>query len=539
MRWLNKLSIKYKILLIPVVGIIGLAINLMINNNVNSESAENLRQIKNIYFPVLEKSDISLVLLTRVTETLNSAVSTGEEEFVENADALADELRSEMDLIGSIYPVKAEKINNLKSDFEEYFEVARGVSEGMVAGTADFSTMQNKVSKMADLFENVKKDMQAFRASSYEEFTNTVDSTISGSSAAMKLSMLASAFTIAALLVVSISITVLITRNIGAVVTSLKEIASGDGDLTKRIEQKSNDEIGALVSFFNDFVEKLHGIISEVVDAIDPLTNASENLAALAKSTTSMSTIQLDTTNEVAHSIAQVFESVDDVAKSASSAATAAQEADTEAKSGQAILEETVTSINQLATEVETACGTNRQLESDTESVGNILDVIQGIAEQTNLLALNAAIEAARAGEHGRGFAVVADEVRTLASKTQESTKEIQTVIEQLQRTARSITEVMEKGQQSARDSVSHAARTGESLAEIGNKVASISDMNFQIASATEEQQRTSAAINQNVEGIKNAAESSVSMSDEVASATNSLGDVTSKLQRVANQFRV
>ena len=539
MRWLNKLSIKYKILLIPFVGIMGFTINLMINNEANTGNAESLAKIRDVYFPVLESSDESLVLLTRVTETLNSAVSTGEEEFLEAADEMADSLRAGLNNIEVTYPAKSAEIKVLKDSFEEYFGTARGVSEGMVLGTADFSTMQDKVASMSTLLEKTKSGMQAFRGGSYEEFTGTVDSTISGSAAAMQKSLAASLVTIAILIVVSLSITLLITRNLGAVVTSLKEIASGDGDLTKRIEQKSSDEIGTLVSFFNDFIEKLHGIISEVVDAIEPLSNTSDDLSNLAKSTTSMSTVQLEKTNEVAHSISQVFESVDDVASSASTAATAAQEADSEVRGGQGVLEETVSSINQLAVEVETACATNRQLESDTESVGNILDVIQGIAEQTNLLALNAAIEAARAGEHGRGFAVVADEVRTLASKTQESTKEIQTVIEQLQRTARSITEVMEKGQQSARDSVSHAARTGESLGEIGSKVTSISDMNFQIASATEEQQRTSAAIHQNVEGIKDAAVSSVSMSDDMAGATESLGEVTKKLQRVANQFRV
>lgn len=198
-----------------------------------------------------------------------------------------------------------------------------------------------------------------------------------------------------------------------------------------------------------------------------------------------------------------------------------------------------MTAINQLASEVEQAVVTNRQLETDTEGVGVILEVIQGVAEQVNLLALNAAIEAARAGEHGRGFAVVADEVRSLASKTQDSTKQIQQVIDQLRKTAGIITDIMEAGQAQAIESVSHAGRSGQSFAAINLKVGSISDMNYQIASATEEQQRTSQTMLESVEGIKVSAGKSAVMAGEVAEETQALIAVTERLQRVAKQFKV
>ncbi|MBV1874209.1 MAG: methyl-accepting chemotaxis protein [Gammaproteobacteria bacterium] len=539
MRWLKRLSIKYKILLIPVVGILGFALNIGINGKVNSENAERMSEIRDIYFPVLETADKMIVYLAEITDSLNSAVSTGEADSVDDADVKAGLLKVEFDEVVSLYPDKGVAIKVLQDSFDAYFNVAREMSVAMVEGTADFSALQAKIVTMKTALETIQNEMQAFRQGSYDEFNATLDRTVAESADAMMMSLLASAITVGILLIVSVSIAVMITRNIGAVVNSLKKMASGDGDLTQRIDQSSEDEIGELVAFFNSFIEKLQSIMSQVIESIDPLVTVSGELNGLAKSSTATSTSQLETISEVAHAISQVFDSVNDVATSASSAATAAQEADLEAKSGLGILEETVNAINQLAVEVETACGTNKQLENDTESVSSILDVIQGIAEQTNLLALNAAIEAARAGEHGRGFAVVADEVRTLASKTQESTKEIQTVIEQLQRTARSITEVMEQGQQSAKQSVDYADKTGGSLAEVGAKIASISDMNFQIASATEEQQRTSQTINKNVEGIRDGAESSVGVAGNVADLTESLGTVTGQLKSVARQFKV
>jgi len=234
-----------------------------------------------------------------------------------------------------------------------------------------------------------------------------------------------------------------------------------------------------------------------------------------------------------------MFSSVQAVASNASSAAEAAKEADSEAKAGRGVVTQSVESINDLASEVERAANVIGKLEADTENVGTILDVIKGIAEQTNLLALNAAIEAARAGEQGRGFAVVADEVRTLASRTQDSTQEIQRVIEELQSAARSAAEVMSHSQEQAKTSVEQAAKTDASLATITEKVGSITQMNMEIAAATGEQEKVSNNIKTNVDGIRTNANAAVKNVQEVEAASESLLEISNNLRKITGQFRV
>lgn len=539
MSLLSTASIRLKILMIPMVGILGFAAVLAYNFSVSSASNSRLSEVKEVYYPILEKASASVVALDRITETFNSAVAAGELEMIGGAEEYASTVRRNLNEIEAIEPRRKDKVAAIKTDFEQYFQLAKGLSQEMISGTVVQGQLSQRTSEMASRLNTLKLSMESFRVESHEIFTRNINDTTTEMSNAVTGGLLTALITFVAVIVVSIYITSNITGSLSRIVSSLKDIAQGEGDLTRRIPQTSRDEIGELVYWFNSFVEKLQGIIREVVEVTGPLSGVSNELSHLARQSERVTSDQLDATRNAERSISEMFSSLSENASNASNAADAAAGADSETKMGREVVDSTISAINVLAQEVERAADTIRQLEADTTSVGNILDVIQGIAGQTNLLALNAAIEAARAGEQGRGFAVVADEVRTLASRTQVSTQEIHSVIEQLRRTARAISEVMEQGQKRARESVDKAAKAGESLSTIAGKVETISNMNIQIASATEEQQQTSSFIQRSVEDIRNASEHAAKGSRKVAEATEQLTQATAKLSRVTGQFRV
>lgn len=539
MSLLSTASIRLKILLIPLVGILGFAAVLAYNFSVSSASNSRLTEVKEIYYPILEKASASVVALDRITEIFNSAVATGETELIGGAEEYASTVRRYLNEMEVLDPRRKEKITAIEADFEGYFSVAKALSLAMIEGELEKSQLAQRTAEMAARLKALKSSMGSFQVESHDAFTRNINDTTEEMSNAVKGGMFTALITFVAVLMVSIYITSSITGSLASIIGSLKDIAQGEGDLTRRIPQNSKDEIGELVYWFNSFVEKLQGIIREVVEVTVPLSGVSSELSLLARQSERVTAEQLDATRNAERSISEMFSSLGENASNASNAADAAAGADNETKMGQEVVDSTISAINVLAQEVERAAETIRQLEADTTSVGNILDVIQGIAGQTNLLALNAAIEAARAGEQGRGFAVVADEVRTLASRTQVSTQEIHSVIEQLRRTARAISEVMEQGQRRARESVDKAAQAGTSLSTIASKVETISNMNIQIASATEEQQQTSSFIQRSVEEIRNASEHAADGSRKVAQATEHLTNATAKLARVTGQFRV
>lgn len=312
-----------------------------------------------------------------------------------------------------------------------------------------------------------------------------------------------------------------------------------EGDMTTRIYFDGKDEMHTIAITFNFMVEKFEALVQQISSATSQLAAASEEMNTVARNAGNNITKQTRETEQVATAMNQMTSTVQEVAHNAASAAGAANNADNEAKGGKAIVTKTSHAMQELADNVESTAQVIHKLEEDSENIGTVLDVIKGIAEQTNLLALNAAIEAARAGEQGRGFAVVADEVRTLASRTQTSTQEIQGMIEQLQNGARNAVAVMEKGRHAAQSGVGQAKEAAESLEAITRAVTTINEMNAMIASAAEEQTSVAEAMNKNIVNISQLSQDTAGAADQTTAASGELSKLSSALESLVSQFKL
>ncbi len=319
----------------------------------------------------------------------------------------------------------------------------------------------------------------------------------------------------------------------------MNDVAQGEGDLTRRLDEEGNHEMARMGAAFNLFAAKVQSMVQQVTRSIEQLSTAAEQMSNITDEINREIHQQQSETDQVATAMNEMTATVQEVAKHASGAAEAARLADQQSAEGKEKTEQTQAAMAALADEIENAAGVIHTLEQESVQIGSVLDVIRDIAEQTNLLALNAAIEAARAGEQGRGFAVVADEVRTLASRTQTSTREIETMIERLQAGAVGAVKAMEAGQLRAKAGVEQAALAGTALKTIHQSVGSISDMNLQIASAAEEQSTVAEEINRNITTITQSLDSIAQGTQQTAAAGDELARLATELQRMVGHFKV
>ena len=337
---------------------------------------------------------------------------------------------------------------------------------------------------------------------------------------------------------VSIFISRMISVPLREVVVRARAIASGDlsGDALKA---KGNDELAELSVAINDMSNSLRDIVQQISGSAQHIGSSSEELSAITEQTSQSIYEQQSQTEQVATAMNEMSATVQEVSRNITGTAQAAEEANTETAEGRKMVDDSIRAIQQLAGQIESAADVIHQLEQDSENISTVMDVIRGVAEQTNLLALNAAIEAARAGEQGRGFAVVADEVRTLAGRTQQSTEEINQMIEKLQAGSRKAVEVMSGSREEAHAVVDQATKAGSSLSVISTAVKRINDMSIQIASAAEEQSATAEEINRNITSISEMANETSTGAQQTSTASGDLARLGTELQEVVGRFRV
>ncbi|NVK56945.1 MAG: methyl-accepting chemotaxis protein [Alteromonadaceae bacterium] len=539
MNFLMKLTVGQKILLIPVIGALSFALFILINSIVSSQNASKLEVAQVIDFPALQLSTSALTNMEKVRDTLASSVTTGDSEAITIANEKADAVRSDLQSISQIAPALKDDVNSILSAFNSYHDIAVPLTSSILDNTADFATLGEQLEVMNEKYDEAIDKLNQFKRSRQQTFEAAFEQYNSAQEFLFWLGIVMGGLTTLVLFGTAVPVTKTITGNLSRVVKSLRDIAEEDGDLTIRIQTNAHDEVGDLVKYFNRFMEKLQRVVKDIVDTTLPLSDLAQNLNQLTDVTNQNIAQQKGAATHAKDAVDNMNHSVIAVAESAAEAASAADEASIASGNGQNVVNSTVQNIQALAKNVEQTSIVIRQLESDSNQVGAVLDVIKGIAEQTNLLALNAAIEAARAGEQGRGFAVVADEVRTLASRTQQSTEEIQKTIEQLQNAAQKAVEVMASGTSQAESSVAEANKAGDSLTVIADTIGRISAMNGQIASSTDDQQAVARQIVGFVEEINARTDETSNNSTRLASASNDLAALAKNLESIARQFRV
>ncbi|MGY3895709.1 methyl-accepting chemotaxis protein [Aeromonas enterica] len=355
-------------------------------------------------------------------------------------------------------------------------------------------------------------------------------------------SLQSSVLLILVILGITLAVTVVIgnrvTRPLADAVSALNDIADGEGDLTQRLKVQSHDEIGQLATAFNRFVERIQSVVSQVGETSNHLFSAVEKLHHLSEHYDHQMHGHSRETDQVVTAVTEMSSTAQEVAASASNAATATSDAARESDAARGVVGTAINSINRLVGEVHTASGVIEQLAQETAKIGSVVEVIRGIAEQTNLLALNAAIEAARAGEQGRGFAVVADEVRSLAGRTQQSTKEINEMLQRLQSGVKQAVDVMQASEERSQETVQEASHIASSLDSMVMAVSTINDMNIQIATAAEEQHAVSEEINKNLVAIQQIVSELTDAAVESNSTTRDLANTGDKLRKLVSQFR-
>ncbi|MBU2893779.1 methyl-accepting chemotaxis protein [Colwellia sp. D2M02] len=538
MNFFRKLPILYKILAILVIAILSFVVNLIININAISTNQRLLNTIENTTIHLVNLTSENVTRWQRIDEVYSQSVSFADEDLIAQAGTMLESLIENFKRIDSLDSSFSD-INKTIEQSQKYNVISKDISEAFINETIDFQAAQPKIKEKTALFETVHGVLKQDKEKAANLFKSLIKKTISNSNDSRDLSIVLGVSLLLVMSLLSIIIARYVSKSVVIIDSSLQELALGGGDLTNQIKVISQDELGSVVKNFNAFTQFLRVIVKEVVDTVPPLTASAEKLTEKVRDVNGNVQEQADVAEVTKQSMIEMQYSVTDIAKSASQAATAAGEGESEVNLGMENVQKSLSVSTGLAEEIGNASHVIDQLAKDSQNMNQILDVINGIAEQTNLLALNAAIEAARAGEQGRGFAVVADEVRNLASRTALSTTEIRELLDKLISAADKSVTTMALASEQAQNNEKISLEVDKSLTKIKAQIGHISSMNSQIATATEEQSSVAEIVVNNIEQMHSSFGATQCSIEEIGEIALMLDSNSVKLQTTTSKFKV
>ena len=539
MNFFNDISIFKKVIAIFILAVIIFALNLSISVISINKNRTTLNYMEQQVYQRVELANQNVFFIQRLDELYTQSVSFADEDLLTNAGTMYESLRKNLQQLDSVDPSQANKLSNLSAKLTRYNDMTITLAKGMLAGTIDMANIGQISQEKSQAYEAVLNEIQDYKQSKVLEFKQSIKEAGDRSAQSLWLTLSIGIALLIVMLIVTIAIARAISSSARNVAQSLSELADGKGDLSHQLKVSGSDELGQVSSNFNRFLRLLGDSIRRVVNVTDPLLDSSRSLKQRMEDATHATQRQSHDASAVQVSMEDMRHSVIEISQNARQAASAAQVAEKEAMQGMTVVQRTIDISQQLNTGIQAASNSINELARDTENVTSILNVITSIAEQTNLLALNAAIEAARAGEQGRGFAVVADEVRALASKTADATTEIRHVLQNLKTAAISSVNTMNVAMSKSSENETNAQNTGSALKSIQQQIVSINSMNTHIASATEEQASVASQVVDNVVNMNASFEQTLQILSQVRNVSEGLVDFANELKNATSQFKL